>query len=1196
MKPTPDAHNPSLCNDHDLEVAIAEYLIAEDEGHPLDVEDWLRRHDALRDRLSAFLQDQRRTTDALAGHTPNATLDSRVTGPGNAGYTSGIGSTASPGCSSDDSGLVDTIEFRSEGGQYVPLPAKAPSRLPFEPVAGIGIYRFERLLGTGGMGRVYEAIDDQGHRFAIKLIASANTTTQEMVERFKQEGLIASSINHPRCVFVHAADTADGQPFIAMELMPGTTLKDWVQAHGPLHLSDALEKTLDIVDGLHAAHQCKLIHRDVKPSNCYIDDHGRVKVGDFGLAKSVEVDVGLTRTGNIVGTPLFASPEQLRGESLDARTDVYSTCATLYYLLTGKAPFEHPNPTTLIARVLTEDANSIRDIRIDVPVELERVIAAGLSRNRDARPASMEALRELLTQFLPRPRRLAGGGVRFAALCIDMTLISIVMILAASLRPDWFTDQQKATPELRIESHVFTSALQALYFLTCEFRFRTTLGKRISGLRVQLSDSQGGWSLVRCVVRVGVWWLASGVVTDCLLVWFGRPLLMTFQDPLQWLGYAVGYLLLCAPLLWRRDRRMLHDLASGTQVEHFVGASSGFKLLEWASHRNGAKNDLATIEQGGQSGPGLAAERVFGRFRDCQLLMSLEGGRWYEGQDRALSRQVWILERPVGARELTETRRAMARSSRLRWVASGVQEQQRWDAFLAVDTIPITEIASRGLVLDWSIVRRGLMDVANEIKVARDLKWAQETRLAHDGTLQSLEAGALELTYDLRTLRLSRDGNLVWLDGVSPVTAERGENVAASPDNATSDAPSVPTLAVRSADSASEREGMEFLQRVANALLAPMPKDARALREERVIPYSELQSLNRLASDHPQAWPNVAAFAEALQLDEEGANRSGFRKRAMQVVTQVAMALGPFGAMLALLGAGHLMRQDRIQEEWLQLHSLKRIAASDTANPTRAKLAELSNGSGVESIEWLSDAWQIQLQQEIDRLEGIQVLERAKCSSIDLAALQSAGTVFLDSQTVERMRATNQLLTGGTFVWELPDQLPARCIPYAIINPEGNVNVTPVIRDEFVRSGSIRAEQLVDSLLRVDQGRTAIPLHKTWRLVLLSLAGWILLSVWGMVFRGGIGRWVAGLVIVDEQGRLAGRLRLLWRALLLWGPLGMCLSATICLEYFGWTNAWMSFGLRTACVVLPFVYLAIGLLSGRRGVHDRWSGTHVVPR
>jgi hypothetical protein len=423
------------------------------------------------------------------------------------------------------------------------------------------------------------------------------------------------------------------------------------------------------------------------------------------------------------------------------------------------------------------------------------------------------------------------------------------------------------------------------------------------------------------------------------------------------------------------------------------------------------------VEGQGVEGQGeeqeLGAERVFGRFRDCQLLMSMEGGRWFEGQDRALSRLVWILERPEGATEVSEDRRAITRSSRLRWIASGVQEQRRWDAFLAVESIPIEELAAHGLVLEWSTVRRGLLDVAQEIKLARESKLAQEIKLAPKNWMQSRDGWAVELTYDLRNLRVSRDGNLVWLDGLSVANGEEPQSGLASRINATQTAPSVRATDSSPADSSPadsgrEQTSLEFMRRVANALLEPRPTDARALREERVMPYSALQDVSRLKRDHPQAWPSVAAFAEALQKGDENADRSRFRNRAMQVITQVVLSLGPFGALLALLGVGHLIRLDRIQDEWLRLHSLKRIVASDVANPTIAALATVSKNPDVPNIDWLSEAWRGKLQQAIDRLETNHELERTKCSSIDNAVLQSAGTLVLDSPTVETMQATNQ--------------------------------------------------------------------------------------------------------------------------------------------------------------------------------------------
>src|SRR5438552_1118271 len=127
---------------------------------------------------------------------------------------------------------------------------------------------------------------------------------------------------HPRCVFVYAADEDAGRPYIVMELMPGDTLHDLLEKRGPLPPAEAVAKILDVIDGLLEAHQLGVVHRDVKPSNCFLEADGRVKVGDFGLAKSLVTESHLTRTGAFLGTPLYASPEQVKRETVDAQTDV----------------------------------------------------------------------------------------------------------------------------------------------------------------------------------------------------------------------------------------------------------------------------------------------------------------------------------------------------------------------------------------------------------------------------------------------------------------------------------------------------------------------------------------------------------------------------------------------------------------------------------------------------------------------------------------------------------------------------------------------------------------------------------------------------------------------------------------------------------------------------------------------------------
>ncbi|HQR44299.1 MAG TPA: serine/threonine-protein kinase, partial [Gemmatales bacterium] len=236
----------------------------------------------------------------------------------------------------------------------------------------IGNYRVLRQLGAGGMGTVYEAEDsDHDRKVAIKLIKPHIAAATENLERFRQEGRLASLITHPRCVFVYHADEDQGRPYIVMELMPGATLKDIVSQQGPLQIGQAINKILDVIDGLQAAHQLGVIHRDVKPSNCFVLTNGHVKVGDFGLSKVLPTDTestgrtpeleattaekeeGITRTGVFVGTPLFASPEQIKGEMVDFRTDVYSVSATLYFLLTGQAPFEGGDNTATIARIVS---------------------------------------------------------------------------------------------------------------------------------------------------------------------------------------------------------------------------------------------------------------------------------------------------------------------------------------------------------------------------------------------------------------------------------------------------------------------------------------------------------------------------------------------------------------------------------------------------------------------------------------------------------------------------------------------------------------------------------------------------------------------------------------------------------------------------------------------------------------------------
>src|SRR5262249_47802583 len=151
-----------------------------------------------------------------------------------------------------------------------------------------------------------------------------------------------------------AADEIAGRPYIVMELLPGTTLQALVDRDGPLPVEQAIARILDVIEGLRQLHHLGIVHRDVKPSNCLLDAEGRTKLGDFGLSRSLVNSDVVTRTGTFIGTPLFASPEQIKGETVGPHSDVYSVSATLYYVLTGRAPFQGGDAAATLARIASE--------------------------------------------------------------------------------------------------------------------------------------------------------------------------------------------------------------------------------------------------------------------------------------------------------------------------------------------------------------------------------------------------------------------------------------------------------------------------------------------------------------------------------------------------------------------------------------------------------------------------------------------------------------------------------------------------------------------------------------------------------------------------------------------------------------------------------------------------------------------------
>src|SRR5215207_7267536 len=215
-----------------------------------------------------------------------------------------------------------------------------------------GGYRLHRVLGRGGMGVVYEAEEiESSRRVALKVLEQRLGDERDR-ERFEREGRLAASIDHEHCVFVFGAAEVHGVPAIAMELMQ-CTLADRLAAGGALPAAVAVDMALQLVAGLQAAAEAGILHRDVKPSNCFIDADGIVKIGDFGISRSLRPadETALSTRNQLAATPTYGSPEQLRGATLDARADIYSLGATIYELVTGRRAFTAPDLMSLLMAV-----------------------------------------------------------------------------------------------------------------------------------------------------------------------------------------------------------------------------------------------------------------------------------------------------------------------------------------------------------------------------------------------------------------------------------------------------------------------------------------------------------------------------------------------------------------------------------------------------------------------------------------------------------------------------------------------------------------------------------------------------------------------------------------------------------------------------------------------------------------------------
>jgi hypothetical protein len=616
-----------------------------------------------------------------------------------------------------------------------PTPAGLPIDLPFLFAGGqhFGPYLIVRPIGKGGMGQVYEAEEtDSGRRVAVKILSRGIGDDEER-ERFLQEGRLAASLSHPNTVYVFGTTEVQGFPVIAMELAPSGTLKDLVVPGAPMAPARAVDAILQVITGLEAAASIGILHRDIKPSNCFVAADGRVLVGDFGLSIATLGRAG-DAPGVILGTPGFASPEQLRGGSLDVRSDIYSVGATIYYLLSGKAPFDDPDLKTVMTRVATEPAPPLALSRPDLPSRLAGVVMKSLAKKPGDRYADYAALRSALEPFrsasltpAPLTRRFFAGFVdSFAA---TLPAMPINMYLGASAALDL------SDTRMFFVATLLPVVATIAYYTFLEGRFGCGAGKALFNLRVvDRAETAPGWrraltralvfvvpgQLFRIVVAYFVMPAAkAGITTDALaqsiiaLVTIGGGLLI--------------FAILFSTMRRRNGYAALHDLASGTRVVLRPRSMEARK----AAVRLPAEAAEPRRWDGDRVGPYLVPRGSFANVRP--------GGAptVVEGFDDRLRRPVWVELLPEGTPALPIWRRDLGRATRMRWLSGRRHGGDSWDAYEAVGGAPLPDAIAAPQ--PWSRVRHWIVELASEIAAA-----------SKDGSLPLLAADRIWIDADDR--------------------------------------------------------------------------------------------------------------------------------------------------------------------------------------------------------------------------------------------------------------------------------------------------------------------------------------------------------------------------------------------------------------------------------------------------------------
>lgn len=311
-----------------------------------------------------------------------------------------------------------------------------------DPLVGTHLDHFtlESPLGRGGMGSVYVAHDTSlDRRVAIKMLRG-DLSQAETEKRLLLEARVQARLNHPNVVHIYfigrrPGPTPDepGPLYLAMELVTGETLDALLERGGRLHPEDARQAMMQVARGLRAARRAGIIHRDVKPSNLIRDEEGTIKVADFGLARPLESDVAHAAEEGIAGSPLYMAPDQIQGQKVDHRTDMYSLGATFFHLTTGRPPYEGDSAVELLSQHLQAPTPSVQRAAPHVPAPLARIIERLMAKDPADRFDDYDQLLASLEEAAPEQTTHAGFWIRAAGVMIDTFLAGLLIALTG-----WF--------------------------------------------------------------------------------------------------------------------------------------------------------------------------------------------------------------------------------------------------------------------------------------------------------------------------------------------------------------------------------------------------------------------------------------------------------------------------------------------------------------------------------------------------------------------------------------------------------------------------------------------------------------------------------------------------------------------------------------------------------------------------------------